>query len=245
MLKLRMHVASIGSFLLGVGLFLAGVGVVAPQSLLPSAEAGQSIACIDDGDYGWLATMEDRFGPYYDNSHGTRASVYVGAAPTDCQRISSLYVGAQGGGGFIEFGWVLGWSNCTRAFYNLPHPFYWRQDQTTGEWSCGVFGSITIPDATYQDFQVSDTNENTLWNLIYNGSYLDKDPDTDFVQGSNLTGMERGAAQDSGYARWRWLDEHHTTNSWTRWDNAVLREDADPDYHYHREEPYIVSVQRD
>lgn len=44
MLKLRMHVATIGSFLLGVGLFLAGVGVVAPQSLLPSAEAGQSIA---------------------------------------------------------------------------------------------------------------------------------------------------------------------------------------------------------
>lgn len=85
----RLWVALAAWFLAGAVSLLAAVGVLLPQSLVPSAAANH---CVLDGDFGTEGTIEQLGWNNSDEASGTQANASVGDAVTLCQRISSVYV---------------------------------------------------------------------------------------------------------------------------------------------------------
>lgn len=236
-----------------VGWFLAGAASLLFVVIAPGLPHGSHATadpgpytCLDNGDYGVIVAAEKE--TYY-TARGTQASMYVGTVPAGgqyCQRISSIYGYSPDGSAGAEVGWVTGWTECPvgTTFYNdVPRVFHVGV-KLSGEYRCMFDGSFEPPEGTYQEFRVSDTNGNGTWNAYYNDAYVGS-INLDFAFGRNGVGMERGESADSGYARWRWLDEYKFSNGWTRWDNATCVRDADPDYGCHRENAYTVSSQRD
>lgn len=175
--------------------------------------------------------------------------MYIGALPAggqECQRISSIYIYSPDRAGFIEFGWVIGWSTCSGMYANYARPFWVSQKRTTGARTCSMFSDPpNLPEGTYQQFRLSDTNANGHWNMHYNGSHLGNDADLDFAFGWNYLGRERGEPEDSGYARWQSIEEYKYSDGWTRWDDGTCLTalDNDPGYNCHRENAYTISSQ--
>src|SRR5687767_10194949 len=59
------------------------------------------------------------------NHQGIKADVWFGDYSNDCNRITSLAVISSSGNGFVEWGWVLGYSSCNGVYYNNPRTFSW------------------------------------------------------------------------------------------------------------------------
>lgn len=229
-------------FLLGTVSSLVALSLLFPSSFLGRANAAVP-ACISNGDYGTVSAVEDPNNSTSNNVRGTIASEYIPAGPTDCQRVSSVYVQTAVGSG-MEFGAVVGYSNCSGSTYAHAHLFYWAQ-YSNGAHSCRVFSQLPNEGA-YDTMQVSDTNANSNWGVAWNSTNLVSDSiNMDFTQGYSLTGMERGGSTDSGYARWVNLQEYHDGNGWSLWDNASLNSDTDPAYHYSRVNAYTVASVHD
>lgn len=51
--------------------------------------------------------------------------------------------------------------------------------------------------------------------------------------------MERGDDADSGYTRFRNLDEYHVGNGWTVWNDLTRAIDVDPDYRLRIDDGHI------
>ncbi|MFT4080993.1 MAG: hypothetical protein QM638_00255 [Nocardioides sp.] len=215
-----------------IGFFLA-LGVLIPFCALSSASAEQGVACVNDGDYGQNVGVEQPNQTYSDDSRGTRSQVWV-AAGAACQRISSVYVRSSNLTGSFEFGYLIGYSNCSpyrNHFYTEPTLFFWAINSDGSLVSCGVFSDRHPTSKQYDAFRVSDTNGNTYWGSYFNGNELQSSGvDMNFSKGYNWVATERGAAADDGYTRFNNLAEYHDSNGWTSWDNAVGRYDTDPDY---------------
>lgn len=221
-----------GWFTAGVALAAAVIGMLGVRLWTEPADAAPP-ACIADGDYGQIGAIEDPGASVSNNSRGTISSMLVASGPTPCQRISSIYVQTAQGGSF-EFGWVIGYSNCTDRTYSAPTMFCWARNND-GSRRCGVWGARPLAQGQWDTFRVSDTDANTYWGSYINGESLQPaGVNMDFSQGYSITAMERGASTDSGRARWHNLSEYHDGNGWSSWDNAALGRDADPDYFLQR-----------
>jgi hypothetical protein len=235
LLKTVKHAAiHVGVFGLGV-VGTLGVAVAANPSALAAEEPVEIAdvpACVANGDYGQVGAAEDPSNTTSDDIRGTRASVRIGNGPTPCQRISSIYVQSPTGGGLFEFGWVIGYSNCSNQTYSHPHLFYWSIQRSTGASQCRVWTSPTPTEAQYDTLQVSDTNANSYWGSYFNGGNLQPNGiNMDFARGWSTVAMERGGTNDDGYARWNELSEYHDGNGWSYWDNGTQVVDNDPAYH--------------
>jgi hypothetical protein len=217
----------------------------APQaSAQGNAHANAAVpGCVANGDYGTIAGVEDPSDSTSDDIRGTRSDVQTPAGPTSCQRISSVYVQTAAGGGF-EFGWVIGYSNCSGSTYAHPHLFYWGQ-YANGTHTCGMLSPVPSEGTTHS-MRVSDTDGNTYWGAYYQGTQLQPNGvNMDFAKGFSIVAMERGGSNDSGAARWNNLEEYHDGNAWTNWDNASNGGDYDPAYHFNRVNAYTVAVVHD
>ncbi|MET3961145.1 hypothetical protein ABIE44_001079 [Marmoricola sp. OAE513] len=211
------------------------------------ARAGAAVpACIANGDYGAMVTVEDVNGPANDDSRGTRSDMYVSSVSTFCQRVSSVYVQDPISESGMEFGWVVGYSQCDGQTYSVPTLFYWAQ-RNGAKLSCNVFH--TRHPTTYDTFEVSNTNANNYWGVYTNGtSLLPNGAGLGFSKGYSLTGTERGSSQDPGSAVWNDLQEFHDGSPgdhWSAWDRVQLNYDHDPTYHFHSTNSFSASSVHD
>lgn len=157
-----------------------------------------------------------------------------------CQRVSSVAVLVPGTPGGFEFGYLIGWwgnLNCAGVdenhFYQRPTLFALGID-TDGDYYCLFWENRHPTEAQYDYFRASDTNKNSYWGGFWNGT--EQNPDgfnMDFSAGVAVVNMERGAASDSGYARFDYIEEfHYQGNLWTYTDDLRRgNENHDPDYH--------------
>lgn len=188
---------------------------------------------MDKGDYGQVLGIEQPGQSFSDNSRGTRSSMKINKGAW-CQRVSSISIYRSGGGGYFEFGYVIGYSTCsgyTGTFRSKPTLFYWSVTNA-GRVRCKVWGQKHPIPGQYDRFQVSDVNANTYWGSYWKGNALQPNGvSMDFADGLNLINMERGHIKDSGNARFNSLTEYHDGNGWSRFDNLRRDSDSDPDYH--------------
>lgn len=221
------------------GLLLLVVGWAPAAMLLVAVSAPAEAACTSGSDYGSIANVEG--GTATATSNGTRSTVWVGSGPTNCQRISSVYVQDAPAG--IELGWVLGYSTCTGLTYTQPTMF-WGYRTSSGAANCGVWSARKPSTNQFHVLEVSDTNKNTVWGMYLDGTSLaGSGINLDFAQGISFTGMERGSSADSGDARWYELNEYHQGNGWTRWDSPY-GSDHDPQWNWRRINAFTVVTQR-
>jgi hypothetical protein len=238
--KVLKHATTVTSAVRHLGYFAAGAGALFASAALwfpdaVAATASASVpACIANGDYGQVAGIEDPNSSVSDDSRGTFSANHIAAGPTNCQRISSIYVFSPDFSGDFEFGWVLGWSNCSQTSYVHPHLFYWAHTQS-GTSTCKVWSSPTPTEGNDDAMRVSDTNANTYWGSYFLGNALQPNGvNMDFSRGWSIVGMERGASSDSGYAKWSELQEYHDGNGWSYWDvpTAWSVNPRDPNYSF-------------
>lgn len=142
---------------------------------------------------------------------------------------------------------MIGWSQCgTDTFDNNPRAFYWAQNADGTFHSCHVFTGFRPQAEQYDYFRVSDTNWNSYWGAFFNGTeLLPSGVNLDFTLGWSGAAMERGDQQDSGFARWTQLREHHAfANGWSDWDDAddANTEPDDRGYHCHAEDANTVRI---
>ncbi len=222
---------SVGWFLAGVAIAVSATSAFGIGFLSSAAEAAPP-PCVADGDYGTITSVEDIGGPASTSARGTISRMAVGSAPTNCQHISSIYVGSATGAGGFEAGWVIGYSNCTDQTYTTPRLFWWAE-RANGSHLCNVLG--VLAEGQFDTFRVSDINADTQWGAELNDSSMNPGfVDLDFAQGRSYAAMERGASADNGGARWYDLSEYHDANGWTNWDNAMNGYDSDPGYRHLR-----------
>lgn len=227
---IRVRKSDIAFFVGGVALAAA---LVAPLGATTPEAAAAAPGCLTPEAGAISAKQVDN---YTWTSHGTRSEVRViNGAGVDCQHISSIFTW-NGAGGF-EFGYVIGYSNCpghTGQYFTNPKKMFWAFTSQGSFVACNVWEGASLPEATFQTFQGSDTNANGYWGSWYNGNELQPNGVLlDFNSGMNGWGMERGDASDDGYARFNELSEYHdNTPGWSRWDDQRLNNDVDPDWHY-------------
>lgn len=230
-------------FMSGVFALVALTALIRPHLVLPTAAASPP-PCIIDGDYGAIGIIEDPTAANSDNVRGTRAHVWVVNGPTACQYISSVYVFSPTRAGDMEFGYVVGYSNCNGSTYSNPTLFWWSH-KTTGESDCGVWGAKHPTEGQYDLFRVSDLNANTYWGSYWNQEELQPNGvHLDFTHGWSIAAMERGDSADGGYARYEDLNEYHDNGGWSLWNNLTLDSDQDPDYHLNRVNAYTGAFVR-
>jgi hypothetical protein len=124
---------------------------------------------------------------------------------------------------------VVGWSNCTRKYYQNPTLFYVSRTDS-GLSRCHVWEDRHPRSGQYDYFRVSDLNANSYWGSYFNQEELQPNGiDMDFSRGFNGIGTERGHSNDSCYARWSDLQEYHDSNGWTTWNDPSPGVDRDPD----------------
>jgi len=191
-------------------------------------------ACVADGDYGQVGGIEMANGARGPFSRGTRSKMYAGGS-TPCQRISSIYVLSPHGTGWVEFGWISGYSNCTGTTNSVPRLFYWEQDDASSHTSCRVFSSINPTpggSATYTVSNIDGNKDSRTWDLVYSSTSVLKGIASDFTRGWPLVGMERGASNDGGYAVWDLLYRYHDSNGWVFWNDPSVYKNEDPGFVY-------------
>lgn len=227
MSPIRHAACFLGSLALTVSV---GVVLVSSQSADAAAHAQPTCTNTEAG-----AISGRQVDDYTRTSGGTRADVRV-IVNDDvvCQHVSSLFV--WNGLGGAEFGYVIGFSNCTGytgSFYENAKPFFFVRTAPGTQEGCKLFGGINLPQGTYQSMQTSDQNGDKRWGPWLNGEQLlpgDQGYVLDFNQGMNGFGMERGNGPDPGYSRNNNLEEFHNSNTWTLWDNISQNANSDPRY---------------
>lgn len=207
------------------GFALAAAGVVA--TALSTAPPAAAVASCLSPEAGALAAYETGSANAQDNI-ATRADMWIPGGPTDCQRISSIYVLRQFSSGQVvgaEFGVVVGWSSCTSNGYDdqkygKPRLFY-TIFNTNGEKLCKVYTARDITAETFTVTRISDGNQNGYWGPFFNGNELEpQGVYGGFSSGYSQVGMERGDPGDNGYARWNNLEEF-TNGQWSQWDDVT------------------------
>ncbi len=213
-------------FVCGAVIVVAATLVALPSALVPSAHATHTWqhqpACFEprdgDDDYGQLQA-EERGGDYDDTS-GVRSDIYI-VYTVSCQRISSVFVGNPNGAGFMEFGYVRGWINCTGpentwTNFSEPTPFaFWVQ--SNGAWDCKNFTGQDPNPGGNPSFRASDANHNSYWGSWYNGIELqDAGVFLNFTGGQAGVNVERGSSSDGGSASFTNIEEHHS--DWSSFD---------------------------
>lgn len=205
------------------------VAVLIWVSLSGSAGATPAPSC-ENASYNVEVTQRTQQG----NHQGIRADVWFGRGNDDCDRVTSLAVLSGTGNGFVEWGWVLGYSSCPEdgdAYYTTPRTFtWWRPDN--GASRCHVLGSAG--EGTWIALSLADGNSDTVWLAKRDGTVVDS-LDVNFDRGTIVTNAERDCTCDSAYAHYRSLDFQVTgTHTWYAWTAPILYVDTDPDYHWYR-----------
>lgn len=221
-------VQTISCFLTGALVVTGALVLMSAQSTADESEqvaASKKPKCIRNGDYGSILGEEARGKRGNTKISGTRARIWIPPKGPHCQRIASIYGGSKAGHSAMEFGVVVGFSNCTSRRYKKPHIFVWIIRH--GHSSCSVGRAIT--PRQYDTFTVSDKDKNGYWGPYFNGHELYPDGvKMGFARGTSYFGMERGSRKDSGVARYHTLREHH--GGWSKWDHLKKGYDKDPGY---------------
>jgi hypothetical protein len=193
-------------------------GLVAFPS--PTAHASPPISCI----YGFGFNEQATNGTHTDNHRGIKANQWTYAWDSnDCQRIVGVSVkGAPGG--FVEFSYVLGWSNCSGNYHPRARSFIWWRP-AGGTDHCEMEGLLT--EGEWHTFSVKDADENTTWKAYRNTVFVD-DMNVNFDRGNVVALRERGNTDDEGRAHWKNLQ--FLLANWNDW--------ADPDEDYDTDEGY-------
>ena len=202
---------------------------VLPTWMVPADAAAP--ACVADGDYGQVGGIEDASYVTGSYSRGTRSKMYAGGT-TPCQRISSIYVLSPNGTGWVELGWISGYSNCTGTTNSVPRLFYWEHDERAGMTRCQVVSSITPTPGGSATYTVENPDGDQKWDLLYSGTAVLRGLQSDFTRGWSTVAMERGASTDSGYAVWDLLYGNHGTTGWASWNHPSAFVDDDPGFRY-------------
>ncbi len=172
-------------------------------------------------------------------SNGTIAQMHV-AATMYCQRISSLYMKDQTGPGLFEFGYVVGWETCNvPSWLAQPAMFEWTYDNTGFFW-CEIYTGYSPSMGNYNQVRAADPERDYEWAGKLNGSDIASSHiNLGYIGAYGFAAAERSNSQDSSYGRWVDVQEHHTDNGWTPWDNFRVATgyllNNDPDYHFERE----------
>lgn len=213
---------------LALGLMLAAILVAVPKS---ADAAPMPSSCLSGGDYGDISGIRTAATTH---NHGTSSSVYVqSSSAVVCQRISSIFAW-HGSGGF-EFGYVVGYSNCsgyTGTFYSTPTAFRWAVDSNGAFVSCKVMTTIHPATGTYPTFKVEDTNANKVW-----APWLGSDElSTATLNFSNADaggwGLERAEPGDSFSSEYDNLKYYSDSTGWTSFNTVHANRSCDPGAHY-------------
>jgi hypothetical protein len=163
------------------------------------------------------------------NQKGINADVWFGNFADDCNRISSFWIPSSTGNGFVEWGWVLGYSSCNGQYYSNPRMFLWAKPNSGSE-SCAVVESSQ--QETWYDMTLRDTNQDTVWTAT-RGTTVTHTINVNFVRGDATTNSERDCTCDSAFGHYKALSFMVTGNtSWFNWTDPDLYWDDDPDYHW-------------
>jgi hypothetical protein len=210
---------------------LGAVAVLAVSLLLVLSVLGRSPALAIPGpncenvNYNVEVTQGTQAG----NHQGIKADVWFGAYNNDCNRITSIAVVTPGGNGYVEWGWVLGYSSCNGQYYTNPRTYTWWKP-TNGASACAVWGSAS--QSTYYSLSLADANSDTVWLVKRDGSTVGT-INVNFDRGNQVTNGERDCTCDSAWAHFKSLMwQVAGQSSWTNWTDPTFLYDNDPDYHW-------------
>lgn len=149
----------------------------------------------------------------------------------DCNRITSFFVDSGTGNGYVEWGWVLGYSSCNSQYYSNPRMFMWSKPNNAPD-VCVVVESSQ--QETFYDMSLRDADQDTVWTAT-RGSTITHTMNVNFVRGDATTNAERDCTCDSAWAHYKALRFMVTgTQTWWNWTDPELWNppDGDPDYHW-------------
>lgn len=146
------------------------------------------------------------------------------------------------GNGFVEWGWILGYSSCDGKYYSNPRTFTWWKPNN-GASDCRVLGSAA--QSTWYDLSIADGNSDTVWLAKREGNTVDT-INVNFDRGDLYVMGERDCTCDSAYADFKMLDfQVAGSNAWHDWLDPDLLFDNDPAYHWHQVTVRHVKVVHD
>lgn len=190
--------ASLTPLLLGV---LVGAGVIWPLNAgaQPSRECRNFDKQIRSGE-----------GVHHDLHTGVRSDVTFASASDDCVRVSTIGVINANETGYVEWGWVLGYSGipCGDNYYSSPTLFLAWKNPGGGDRCTVHFGNASGSFV----LQASDLNQNTYWDFFKSGTNIDQ-ANMDFHRGTNFLLTERTNANDPGYGNFDSLRKSLTSGS--------------------------------
>jgi hypothetical protein len=226
------HQASRSDAILFCAFWLSVVLLVAASSQPAEAIPGPN---CENANY----NVEGTQGTQQGNHIGVRAQTWFANYSNDCNRISSMGV-ITSVGGFVEWGWVLGYSSCNSTYYNNPRTFTWWQPNG-GTPQCHVWGGAS--EGVWLVLEVRDSDQDTVWGAYREGSKID-DMNVNFDRGSNYVQGERDCTCDSAFAHYKnlkWLLAGQGSN-WYDWSDPTLLYDNDPDFYFNEISNTEVSI---
>lgn len=140
-----------------------------------------------------------------------------------CNRVSSMTVlGPQDHPGVdrqgVEFGWVLGYSNCNGVFYQTPRLFVWWNRLHQGPY-CQVLSKSAVTHM-FHVMSLYDNVAHYQWDTRYDGTLLAAGITVmDFKTGTGLVSVERSNYNDSAYGDDMYVSEWHPMNHWSHFDH--------------------------
>lgn len=167
---------------------------------------------------------------------GLRGDVYVGAS-LYCNRVSSINIlsdfDTTTDRVFVEFGWVLGWSNCNNTYYSTPRLFVWWSNIGDGNAKhCTTLTSAGTTNA-FHTMRIADVQGDRTWNAYYGGSLVaNSSINTNWPSGAAVVNSERSNASDSAFAEFLNMEEYFS--AWSAFDDIRLNADNDPGFHWVR-----------
>ncbi len=173
--------------------------------------------------------VEANLGGANEGKHkGIKSNVWFGNGNDDCNRVSSI--AALKSNGVVEYGWVLGYSNCDGQYYTQPRTFtLWKP--TNGASNCNVLGPG--PSGDWVNLAISDENENDAWVAERDGSYV-TGMIVDFHKATIVINGERDCTCDTAKAEFKDLKKQTAGDSgWSDWQDPNHYFDNDPDFHSH------------
>lgn len=192
-----------------------------------SADVRETPKCARD-DFGQVGAIEAPGKRSSRTIRGTRSKVWIPPKKTRCQRVGSVYVYSRSRSGLFEFGYLIGYSNCSRRTYHRPRVFYFAST-TTGGTSCYVFGRKVRP-RQFDTLAASDKNGNSVWGGYFNGHQLQpKGERLNFSRGWSVVAVERATRRDNGKARFHKIREYRK-GRWSNWDRLTRVNRTDPDF---------------
>ena len=188
----RNHV--VRSVALVSGLF---IGIVAAHTLAAAAQPGTGCRTFEK-------KIQSKENASTSTHTGVKTSMKFGSASNPCVRVSTIGVISVNETGFVEWGWVLGYSGtpCGDSYHTTPTLFFSWQN-SGGTINCRVhFGNT--PD--FFTVEVSDVNENNWWNYYKAGTEIGQ-VNMVFHKGNLFMLTERNSSNDSGFGAFHALNK--------------------------------------